>query len=221
VERRMLAVMALSGIGDRPVFFTVKGILEGLLEKLDLADVSIHPFDSTAEPSPLETGGAGMLDTYHPGRRALLRREGMSFGFIAELNPKLMRKAGVDFHTTRAAVFELDTDILRELAGAARAEKRFQPIPRFPGVTLGLAVVVKEPITAREVQTFVTSIDDELVKEVHLLDIYRGSPLVKGKKSLAFSIVYRKDDRTLTEKEATAVHESIARKVRERGWELR
>jgi phenylalanyl-tRNA synthetase beta chain len=56
---------------------------------------------------------------------------------------------------------------------------------------------------------------------VQLFDIYRGKPLDSGKKSLAFNVYYRRYDRTLTENEANIIHEEIARKIREHGWELR
>ena len=89
-------------------------------------------------------------------------------------------------------------------------------------------MVVDEDVPVLDVMSFIRSSGPDrkgatpsLIERVELFDIYRGKPLPKGKKNLAFNVYYRRDDRTLTEKEANVVHEDIAKKIREHGWDLR
>jgi phenylalanyl-tRNA synthetase beta chain len=93
--------------------------------------------------------------------------------------------------------------------------------PRFPEVALAFAVVVDEMVPVREVYEFIGSSKSKLIDRVTLFDVYRGKSLDEGKKSLAFNVYYRRDDRTLTEKEANEVHEHIADAIRKHGWDLR
>jgi len=101
------------------------------------------------------------------------------------------------------------------------SSKKYEAIPRFPEVVLALACVVDEDVHVKDVEKFILSCRSELFKNVELFDIYRGRPLPEGKKSLAFNLYYRKEDRTLTEDEANKVHEKIAGSIRKHGWELR
>jgi phenylalanyl-tRNA synthetase beta chain len=71
------------------------------------------------------------------------------------------------------------------------------------------------------VQDFIASYKSKLLDRIELFDVYRGTSLEKGKKSLAFNVFYRRDDRTLTESEANEVHEQIADEIRHHGWDLR
>jgi phenylalanyl-tRNA synthetase beta chain len=140
---------------------------------------------------------------------------------LSELNPRILKKRNMDFHQYRISFFELDLDLLADLVKAHRGNMRYSPVPRYPEVVLALAVVVDEHVPARTVQDFIESFTSELLDRVTLFDVYRGSPLEKGKKSLAFNVSYRRQDRTLTEEEANKVHEKIALEIRKHGWDLR
>jgi len=153
---------------------------------------------------------------------------GSAFGMISELNPKLLRDAGVDFNELRAAVFDIDLDILLWIVQEAESTKKYQKLPKYPEVSLALAVVVDESVSVREVHDFILSqefeidgVSSRLMERVELFDIYRGKPLAEHTKNLAFNLFYRRNDRTLTEKEANLVHEELAQRIRGHGWELR
>jgi len=163
----------------------------------------------------------GELENCHPGRRALLANGETAFGIIAELNPRLLKRIGIDFHAYRAAFFELDIPLRGDLVKADKSKKRYRPIPKFPEVVLAFAVVVDEDVPVQKVRQFILDYDSDIMEDVKLFDIYRGSSLPEGKKNLAFNVYYRLVDRTLTETEANVVHEEIARKIRKHGWELR
>ena len=119
----------------------------------------------------------------------------------------------------------LDPDVIiseiDELVKLEMGKKRYKKLPKFPEVVLALACVVDEAVSVKEVRDFISTYSSYLIEKVELFDIYRGKPLPEGKKNLAFNVCYRKKDRTLTEKEANEIHEAIAKRIREHGWELR
>ena len=224
-ERTYVAGLMLSKIGasDRgSVFFEVKGKMELLFTKLNMGCTrfasldALHQYKKAYNMNDLGTG-----DAVHPGRSAILCSGDVAFGVVAELNPKFLKRIGMDFHLYRAGFFEMDLHLLMDLVKRHRKDKQFVPSPRFPEVVLAFAVVVDEMVPVREVQEYIGSYKSKLLDRVELFDVYRGKSLDKGKKSLAFNVYYRRDDRTLTEKEANEVHERIADEIRNQGWDLR
>lgn len=221
-ERLRVCALILKKVGKRPVFFDMKGRIDSLLQKLCIHDVDHVDFERARYyPQKISLEDFGRDVNYHPGRRSLLCRGQTCFGIISELNPGLLKSIGVDFHTTRVAVCELDLLLLEGVYSVEKLKLMYRPLPRFPEVVLAHAVVVDEDVPVKEVRDFISSHDSELIERVELFDVYRGTPLPPGKKNLAFNIYYRSDERTLTEKEAIAVHEEIAEKIKKRGWELR
>ena len=224
-ERQNLAGLVLGKTGEEGsevLFFDLKGRLEKLFERLGLWDVVFAPHrELNAYATRFNLDAVGTSDVFHPGRCALLCSGETCFGVLSELNPKLLKRIGTDFHLYRSVFFEIEIGLLLDLVMQHRQRKRYEPVPRFPEVVLALAVVVDEHIPLREVQSFIESFQSELIGRVEIFDVYRGKPLDEGMKSLAFNVYYRRHDRTLTEREANEVHERIARKIREHGWDLR
>jgi phenylalanyl-tRNA synthetase beta chain len=214
------------GASDRgSVFFELKGKIEALLAKLNMSNSyfasldELHQYKKAYNMDNLGTGEA-----VHPGRSALLCSEDTCFGVLSELNPKFLKRIGMDFHLYRAGFFEMDLHLLLELVELHRKDREYVPAPRFPEVALAFAVVVDETVPVREVQEYIASYKSnksKLLDRIELFDVYRGKSLDEGKKSLAFNVYYRRDDRTLTEKEANEVHERIADEIRSHGWNLR
>jgi phenylalanyl-tRNA synthetase beta chain len=228
-ERQMAAGLMLRKEENRPVFFAMKGKLELLLESFHLNDWFFEEFERIdGYENRFDVASLGEAGLYHPGRRALIVHGDTVFGMTAELNPKLLKDAGMDFSAERIAVFSIDAGLLMREAMASEEAMKYRKLPRYPRVTLALAIVVEESVPVRTVSEFILShrrpgscSDPALLEGARLFDIYRGKPLDPGKKSLAFNLYYRSGSRTLTEKEAIVVHEEIARNLRSRGWELR
>ena len=86
-------------------------------------------------------------------------------------------------------------------------------VPRFPAVELDVALVVPEDVTAERVEQAMTSAGGKLLESVRLFDVYRGKGVPEGTKSLAFALVYRAPDRTLTAEEVEGAHDRLVRKV--------
>ncbi len=228
-EKQMVSALIVRKTVGACAFFEMKGKLEALFEKIGITGAEFRPFESAETYSRcFDMAGIGGPDVYHKGRRAILADGDTCFGFVSELNPRLLGKAGVDFNAGRAAVFDIDLRLLMERAQANQKEKKYKSIPKYPEVVLAFAVVVDEDVPVRDVKAFIGSCvpdregpSNSLLERVELFDIYRGKPLPEGKKNLAFNVYYRRGDRTLTEKEANVVHEDIAKRIRKHGWELR
>jgi phenylalanyl-tRNA synthetase beta chain len=103
-------------------------------------------------------------------------------------------------------------------------EDRFAivPIPAYPAVLEDLAVVVDEEVPAESVQGVIREAGGPMLRQVSLFDLYRGEQLAPGKKSLAYSVVYQADDRTLTDEEVAGFRQEIVRQLEQQlGAELR
>ena len=122
---------------------------------------------------------------------------------LGQIHPAVAKRFGVDAELYCA---ELDFGALLEARGADAA---YVPLPRYPSVTRDIALVCDEAVTVGRLESAIRRGARGLLKEVSLFDIYRGKGIGEGKKSVAFSLVLRADDRSLTAEEADADVQSI------------
>ena len=108
---------------------------------------------------------------------------------------------------------ELDVDALIRAAGE---QAPYVPLPRHPGVAVDLAVVVDEAVPEAELAAAIRAAGAPLLSDVRLFDVYRGASIPAGRKSLAYALVYRATDRTLTDDEAAAVHAGVEAMLQDR-----
>ncbi len=179
-------------------FFDLKGAVEAVLAALRVAEVR---FVATQHV------------TFHPGRCAAVvaGADGAQLGILGQVHPRVAERFDLGGRAVYAA--ELDFDALVRRAGEAPP---FQPLPRFPGVAIDLAVVVDEAVPEAEVAAAIRAAGAPLLAELRLFDVYRGAPVPPGRKSLAYALLYRAPDRTLTDAEAAAVQATIEAHLRER-----
>lgn len=188
-------------------FYYLKGVVEGLLEYLGLREIR---FDHFSHPS------------LHPGRGARVLGQGRDgrirdLGFFGELHPAVARAYDID---RRSVAGEFDWEAIAGLA--LDDEKRFQALPRFPAVERDLALVVGASVSAERVLSVIRFSGGELLREARLFDLYQGHPVPEGKKSLAYNLVYRSDERTLTDAEVEEANRTIREAlVAQIGAELR
>jgi phenylalanyl-tRNA synthetase beta chain len=213
-ERTCLAAIsygayALAAIGEELVkagFFTIKGILETFFEASGAAaDISYKPID------------AANFGFMHPGRTAEVLLKGASIGYVGELHPaEAMR---LDLHAP-CAIYELDLANL--IAYGFSPRKTIEAPPRFPVIRRDLALVLDRNFPADVVIKTIRECGSSLLESVELFDVYEGSAVAPGRKSVALACRYRAKDRTLTDEEVNRVHAVLVEQARTRlGAELR
>ena len=188
-------VLTLGAYGNGMDFFTMKGAVEAVLKGIRARDVRFEA--CTEDPS------------YHPGRCAYVYSGSDIVGVFGQIHPRAARNFGVDGELYCA---ELSFD---ELLLAQGPDPEFVPLPRFPAVTRDIAVVCGEAVTVGALEAAIRRGARGLLKDVALFDIYRGANLGEGKKSVAFSLTLRSDDRSLTGEEADEDVKSILKALEE------
>lgn len=173
-------------------FFDAKGVVETIVREFAIDRFKVR----VSEASWLQ-----------PGRRADVMVGGEVVGWLGEVHPAVLQRFEVD---APVAAFELD---LARLLRASRPARPFVDLPRHPAITLDLAIVVPDAVTSERVEQAIRSAGGNLLESVRLFDVYRGTGIEPGSVSLAFSLTYRADDRTLTAAEVDAAHERLVRKV--------
>jgi len=182
-------VLTLGAYGLGMDFYTMKGALEAILRDLRVRDVHFEP--CTDNPS------------YHSGRCAYVYAGSDILGVFGQIHPLTSKNYGVDAEFYCA---ELSFDELLLAKGPTPA---YTPLPKFPAVTRDIAVVCDERITVSELEGAIRRGAKGLLKEAVLFDIYRGKGVGEGKKSVAFNLTLRADDRSLTAAEADEDVKSI------------
>lgn len=187
-----------------PDFYVLKGTLESLLERLKITDFEIKK--PTSEPF------------LHPGKSADILVGGTRAGFIGELSPQVMER--LDAKTKYSLnLLELDIGVL---SASAKGIVTFSPIPRYPAVERDLAIIVNRETEAAEITRLIRAYPSEFIEDVLVFDSFTGGNIPEGKKSLGFSIRYRSGERTLTDEEVDALHESLVNHLTEKiGGEVR
>ena len=186
-------LLSLGAFGADMDFFGMKGAIEAILR--DIRADGIHFEACTDNPS------------YHPGRCATVWANAECLGVFGQIHPLVAQNYGVDGEFYCA---ELSFD---ELMLAKGANPEYVPLPKFPSVTRDIAVVCDKAITVGALEAVIQSAAKEL-KEVSLFDIYQGVGIPAGKKSVAFNLVLRADDRSLTGEEADEAVQNILAKLK-------
>ena len=174
-------------------FFHMKGIVEGLFTILGI-EPTRYRFDRFVDEN----------HELHPGKAANIIFQNKKIGVLGELHPNQIEK--YDLGKTNAVVLEMDLEALLE---AKVSEIKMTPISKFPSVSRDLAFVLDANIAALDVTRAVKKVGGGIVTNCEVFDIYQGTGIADGKKSMAISVTYRKDDATLTEKEVSDAEEKI------------
>ncbi|MBR7149682.1 MAG: phenylalanine--tRNA ligase subunit beta, partial [Oscillospiraceae bacterium] len=177
-------VLSLGAYGADMDFFALKGLVESVLVGIRAAEVEYIP--CSTNPS------------YHPGRCAEVYVGARRIGVFGQIHPLVAENYGVDAELYCA---ELSFE---QLLWAKGADPEYVALPKFPAVTRDIAVVCDEAVTVGALESCIRKSAGSLLKSVALFDIYRGANLGDGKKSVAFNLALRADDRSLTGEEADA-----------------
>mgnify|MGYP004646445059 FL=1 len=186
IEKKYLS---LGTYGANVNFFTVKGLVEAILR--DLRAENVHYEACTANPS------------YHPGRCAEVYAGDELIGVFGQIHPLVAANYGAD------AEFYCAELSLEKLMAASGSDPVYKPLPKFPAVTRDIAIVCDKAIPVAKLIGCIMSAGGQYLKDCALFDIYTGSHIAQGKKSVAFSLTLRADDQTLTDDHAEETMKSV------------
>lgn len=193
--------MTVTLFGEDADFFKLKGTVEALLSDVGVSGVKF----AADKANPV----------FHPGRCAVMTVGGEVIGTLGQIHPLTSDNWDID---VPVYVADIDLDIVRVIRKPITDYKR---LPKYPAITRDLALVCDESVTAGELSDIITAAGGSLLESVKLFDIYRGKGVEEGKKSMAYSIVLRASDHTLTDTEAEAVTDKMLRKLEAAGATLR
>ena len=198
-DERVQFTLGFYGEGD---FFTMKGVVEEFLERAGMHD--IVDYDPNAGKSFL-----------HPGRQANIIYQGKVIGYMGEVHPEVCENYDLK---TRAYIAVLDMPVITEMA---TFDRHFKGIAKHPAVNRDISMVVKKDILVGQIEKVIREKGGHHLESYHLFDIYEGSQIKPGYKSVAYSITFRANDRTLEEKDITAAMDKIIAGLEDLGIELR
>ena len=184
IEKGVLSVAAYGNGSD---FFVFKGIIELLMREMGIDDrVSYAPY---THPS------------FHPGRTTIIQFSGQSLGIFGEIHPVV--GSNYEMNGLRIMMAELDLDtILNE----AQTYRKYVALPKYPAVKRDIAITADKKLSAESILRLIRELAGDLLTEIELFDIYEGTQIPDGYRSLAYSLSYRAADRTLRDDEVSKIH---------------
>ena len=192
-EPRML-LLGTYGAGE--TFFTLKGELEAIFKGLRVKKASY----SAVKDNP----------SYHPGRCAKVTIDGVDIGVIGQVHPLVAKNYGIDVDVYCAEIN------FTALMGLLLPDATYSPLPKYPSVSRDLSLICDEAVTVADVENVINASDGKLLRGVKLFDIYPGTGVPEGKKSMAFSMELRADDRTLTDTDSEQVVAKVLKALSEK-----
>lgn len=186
-ERNIVNIGIYGGVD----YYDLKGIVENLMETLGIETFKLKR--ETENPS------------FHPGRTAALYIKKELVGILGEIHPDVQENYGIK---ERCYMAELNLDVLYKHSSLI---KMYEPLPKFPAVTRDLAVILDDEILVQDIENIIKNKGGKILEEIKLFDVYRGKQIPEGKKSVAYSIVYRDNKKTLRDEEVNKVHNKIIR----------
>lgn len=198
-DERMQFTLGMYGDGD---FFSMKGVVEEFLDK-----IGMH-LKETYDPN----AGKSFL---HPGRQANIIYDGTVIGYLGEVHPTVAATYGIG---ERAYVAVLD---MPSIVPMATFDRKYEGIAKFPAVTRDISMVVPKDVLVGQIEEVIAVRGGQILENYELFDIYEGSQIKGGYKSVAYSLTFRAKDRTLTDTEISASMKKILNGLEALGAELR
>ena len=182
-------MLVLGSYGANETFFTLKGELEAIFKGLRVQKATY----TAVKDNP----------SYHPGRCAKVTVGGVDVGFIGQVHPLVAQNYDIDGDVYCAEIN------FTKLFDLQLPDVTYTPLPKYPTVNRDLSFLCDEAVTVADVVDVITGSAGKLLRDVKLFDIYRGTGIPDGKKSMAFSLALRADDRTLTDADSEGVMSKV------------
>lgn len=198
-EERMQFTLGMYGEGD---FYTMKGVVEELFDKLGMHEKA--EYDPSDKKSFL-----------HPGRQADIVYHGNVIGYLGEIHPTVAANYAIK---ERVYVAVLDMPYIVEYASF---DRKYRGIAKFPAVTRDLSMVVPKEVLAGDIEKVFDEKGGQYLERYALFDIYEGAQIKRGYKSIAYTLTFRAQDKTLEDADIQNAMNKILKKLEELGIELR
>lgn len=177
-------------------FFSLKGVVETILNNVGFDGYEIEP----------ETTNS----TFHPGRCAKVVYNNIYIGAFGELHPDVIENYNLG---QRVYVSEINVDLVFENLTKV---KKYSPLPKYPSTSRDIALIVKDEVIVKQIEDIIKANSAGLVESYQLFDVYKGSQIEEGYKSIAYSITYRSAQKTLTDEDVAKVHDKILSELSEK-----
>ena len=182
-------ILTLGMYGDDVDFYTLKGLIENVLEA-----VSVNRYDLIKETKN---------GSYHPGRCANITVGKDVIATIGEVHPAVLENYGIE---KRVYLAEVN---VTKIVKYSRQNKKYVEVPKFPAVERDIAVIVDEKVEVGQIEKIITKKSKKLLESATLFDIYRNEKIGNNKKSVAYSLIFRDKKKTLSDEEINTTMENI------------
>ena len=188
-------------------FYSIKGTIEGLFEAIGIKDYDVE--------AAADGCGFGEAASFHPGRVAVAKIGDKPIAIFGELHPQVLENYGISARAYAAKV------LITELLDINIPEKVYKPLPKYPATTRDIALVCDDEIPVASLEKLIKNAVGATLEKIKLFDVYKGAQISEGKKSVAFSIVMRSHDGTLTDEQADAAMKRVAKALKTVDAEVR
>lgn len=198
-EEKMMLTLGMYGEGD---FFTLKGVVEELLVDLGMNKKAVYDPENKK-------------NFLHPGRQAGIVYNGKELGYLGEVHPMVANNYSIK---DRVYIAVIDTTILRD---EASFDKKFEPVAKFPAATRDISMVVPKDVLAGQIEEIFENKGGAYLESFELFDVYEGNQILKGHKSMAYSLVFRAPDKNLSDEDVNSAMNRILKALKGMDIELR
>lgn len=197
-EEKMRLTLGMYGEGD---FFDMKGVTEEIFDKLGVSGAECEP--------------ANDIPYLHPGRQARIKKGKLELGVLGQIHPEV----GDNYNLkTEAYVAVLNMEVITMLANF---DRKYEGIAKFPASTRDLSMVMDKGLFVGQIEHIIRKNAGKILESCELFDVYEGEQVGAGKKSVAFSLIFRAKDRNLESAEVDKAVEKVLDALRQMGIELR
>ena len=182
-------ILTIGMYGDNIDFYVLKGIIENVLEEAGVSKYDIEK----------ETKNG----SYHPGRCANLKVGIDIIATIGEVHPEVLMNYGIE---KRVYLAEVN---ITKIVRYAKSNKKYVEVPKFPAVERDIAMIVNEDVEVGQIEKIISKKAKKILESIKLFDIYRDEKIGIGKKSVAYSLIFRDKKKTLSDSEITSVMDGI------------
>ena len=179
-------------------FYDIKGVFENLFCELGM--------EEKVEYSQIDS-----LSYMHPGRTAIITDEkNEEIGYVGEIHPQVASNYNIGTKVYFGVVY------IEKLVELTNFNISYKPLPKYPNIQRDISMLVKDEINVKEIEKIIKNKGGKLLENVKLFDVYKGEQIEKGYKSVAYSILFRSNEKTLTDEEVNGPMKKILKELEEK-----